>query len=147
MLKVHYLKNLVPTFVVDAPGGGGKISLQPNYIVSQSSKKTVLRNFEGVITSYPEPENYKEDTAEDYFSLVYPDYLNKAAKVGIASIMNDQVQSLIPSDLERMKKREQYQTDPAHSSLKNKREKRDELKEKKFQSQIQKMDGSVKKDE
>ncbi|PFM76986.1 lysine 2,3-aminomutase [Bacillus sp. AFS077874] len=147
MLKVHHLKNLVPTFVVDAPGGGGKISLQPNYIVSQSSKKTVLRNFEGVITSYPEPENYKEDTAEDYFSLVYPDYLNKAAKVGIASIMNDQVQSLIPSDLERMKKREQYQTDPTHSSLKNKREKRDELKEKKFQSQIQKMDGSVKKDE
>ncbi|KQL42134.1 glutamate 2,3-aminomutase [Bacillus sp. FJAT-25509] len=146
-LRGHTSGYAVPTFVVDAPGGGGKISLQPNYIVSQSSKKTVLRNFEGVITSYPEPENYKEDTAEDYFSLVYPDYLNKAAKVGIASIMNDQVQSLIPSDLERMKKREQYQTDPAHSSLKNKREKRDELKEKKFQSQIQKMDGSVKKDE
>ncbi|MFF3022527.1 lysine 2,3-aminomutase [Gottfriedia sp. NPDC057948] len=146
-LRGHTSGYAVPTFVVDAPGGGGKISLQPNYIVSQSSKKTVLRNFEGVITSYPEPENYKEDTAEDYFSLVYPDYLNKAAKVGIASIMNDQVQSLIPSDLERMKKREQYQTDPTHSSLKNKREKRDELKEKKFQSQIQKMDGSVKKDE
>ncbi|PFH84385.1 lysine 2,3-aminomutase [Bacillus sp. AFS088145] len=146
-LRGHTSGYAVPTFVVDAPGGGGKISLQPNYIVSQSSKKTVLRNFEGVITSYPEPENYKEDTAEEYFSLVYPDYLNKAAKVGIASIMNDQVQSLIPSDLERMKKREQYQTDPSHSSLKNKREKRDELKEKKFQSQIQKMDGSVKKDE
>ncbi|PET48072.1 lysine 2,3-aminomutase [Bacillus sp. AFS001701] len=146
-LRGHTSGYAVPTFVVDAPGGGGKISLQPNYLVSQSSKKTVLRNFEGVITSYPEPENYKEDTAEDYFSLVYPDYLNKAAKVGIASIMNDQVQSLIPSDLERMKKREQYQTDPTHSSLKNKREKRDELKEKKFQSQIQKMDGSVKKDE
>jgi lysine 2,3-aminomutase len=146
-LRGHTSGYAVPTFVVDAPGGGGKISLQPNYIVSQSSKKTVLRNFEGVITSYPEPENYKEDTAEDYFSLVYPDYLNKAAKVGIASIMNDQVQSLIPSDLERMKKREQYQTDPTHSSLKNKREKRDELKEKKFQSQIQKMDGSEKKDD
>ncbi|MFF2875777.1 lysine 2,3-aminomutase [Gottfriedia sp. NPDC057991] len=146
-LRGHTSGYAVPTFVVDAPGGGGKISLQPNYIVSQSSKKTVLRNFEGVITSYPEPENYKEDTAEDYFSLVYPDYLNKAAKVGIASIISDQVQSLIPSDLERMKKRELYQTDPTHSSLKNKREKRDELKEKKFQSQIQKMDGSVKKDE
>ncbi|WP_371870372.1 lysine 2,3-aminomutase [Gottfriedia solisilvae] len=146
-LRGHTSGYAVPTFVVDAPGGGGKISLQPNYIVSQSSKKTVLRNFEGVITSYPEPENYTEDTAEDYFSLVYPDYLQKAAKVGIASIMTDQVQSLIPKDLDRMKKREQYQEDPTHSSLKNKREKRDELKEKKFKAQIQKMDGSEKNDE
>ncbi|WP_088070411.1 lysine 2,3-aminomutase [Gottfriedia luciferensis] len=146
-LRGHTSGYAVPTFVVDAPGGGGKISLQPNYIVSQSSKKTVLRNFEGVITSYPEPENYKEDTAEEYFSLIYPNYLNKASKVGIASIMNDTVQSLIPMDLERMKKREQYQDDPAHSSLKNKREKRDELKEKKFKAQIKKMDGSEKGDE
>lgn len=146
-LRGHTSGYAVPTFVVDAPGGGGKISLQPNYIVSHSSKKTVLRNFEGVITSYPEPENYTEDTAEDYFSLVYPDYLQKAAKIGIASIMSDQVQSLIPTDLERMKKREQYQEDPSHSSLKNKREKRDELKEKKFKAQIQKMDGSEKSDD
>jgi len=146
-LRGHTSGYAVPTFVVDAPGGGGKISLQPNYIVSQSSKKTVLRNFEGVITSYPEPEAYTEDTAEDYFSLVYPDYLEKAAKVGIASIMTDKIQSLIPSDLERMKKREQYQEDPTHISLKNKREKRDELKEKKYKAQIQKMDGSEKNDE
>lgn len=146
-LRGHTSGYAVPTFVVDAPGGGGKISLQPNYIVSQSSKKTVLRNFEGVITSYPEPEAYTEDTAEEYFSLIYPDYLQKAAKVGIASIMTDQIQSLIPNDLERMKKREQYQEDPSHSSLKNKREKRDELKEKKYKAQIQKMDGSEKNDE
>lgn len=145
-LRGHTSGYAVPTFVVDAPGGGGKISLQPNYIVSQSSKKTVLRNFEGVITSYPEPETYTEDTAEDYFSLIYPDYLQKAAKVGIASIMNDKVQSLIPTDLDRMKKREQYQEDPTHSSLKNKRDKRDELKEKKYKAQIQKMDGSEKND-
>jgi lysine 2,3-aminomutase len=146
-LRGHTSGYAVPTFVVDAPGGGGKISLQPNYIVSQSSKKTVLRNFEGVITSYPEPEDYTEDTAEEYFSLIYPDYLDKAAKVGIASIMTDKVQSLIPTGLERMKKREQYQEDPTHNSLKNKREKRDELKEKKYKAQIQKMDGSEKNDE
>ena len=42
----------VPTFVVDAPGGGGKIALQPNYLISQSADKVVLRNFEGVITTY-----------------------------------------------------------------------------------------------
>jgi lysine 2,3-aminomutase len=45
----------IPTFVVDAPHGGGKIPLLPNYIVSQSPTHTVLRNFEGMLISYPEP--------------------------------------------------------------------------------------------
>jgi lysine 2,3-aminomutase len=61
------IKNAVPTFVYNAPGGGGKITLQPNYLISQSSEKVVLRNFEGVITSYPEPENYVPGRADDYF--------------------------------------------------------------------------------
>ena len=45
----------IPTFVVDAPLGGGKIPLLPNYILSMSPSHTVLRNFEGMIVSYPEP--------------------------------------------------------------------------------------------
>ncbi len=49
----------VPRFVVDAPGGGGKIPVMPNYIVSWSTNKVVLRNYEGVITTYKEPDNYK----------------------------------------------------------------------------------------
>ena len=47
----------VPTFVVDAPGGGGKIPVMPNYLVSQSDKRVVLRNFEGVLTTYTQPED------------------------------------------------------------------------------------------
>ncbi len=46
----------IPTFVVDAPHGGGKIPLLPNYIISTSPTHTVLRNFEGLIVSYPEPQ-------------------------------------------------------------------------------------------
>ncbi len=49
----------VPTYVIDAPGGGGKIPVMPNYIVSWSTNKTVLRNYEGVITTYQEPADYK----------------------------------------------------------------------------------------
>ena len=49
----------VPKYVVDAPGGGGKIPVMPNYIVSWSADKVVLRNYEGVITTYTEPDNYK----------------------------------------------------------------------------------------
>lgn len=44
----------VPTFVVDAPGGGGKIPLLPNYVVEHNSEKIVLRNYKGVLCEYPE---------------------------------------------------------------------------------------------
>jgi len=45
----------IPLFVVDAPHGGGKIPISPNYIVSMSPTHTVLRNYEGMLVSYPEP--------------------------------------------------------------------------------------------
>lgn len=49
----------VPTYVIDAPDGAGKIPLMPNYLISWSTNKVILRNYEGVITSYQEPECYK----------------------------------------------------------------------------------------
>ena len=47
----------IPSFVVDAPHGGGKIPLLPTYVVGRDAAGTVLRNFEGVITHYPEPSD------------------------------------------------------------------------------------------
>lgn len=60
-LRGHTTGMAVPTFVVDAPGGGGKIPVMPNYILSQSDKRIALRNFEGVITTYTQPENIYSD--------------------------------------------------------------------------------------
>jgi lysine 2,3-aminomutase len=57
-LRGHTSGFAVPTYVVDAPGGGGKIPVSPNYIISWSTNKVVLRNFEGVITTYQEPSSY-----------------------------------------------------------------------------------------
>lgn len=45
----------VPTYVIDAPGGGGKIPVEPSYIISRGKGKVVLRNYEGKIFEYPEP--------------------------------------------------------------------------------------------
>ncbi len=59
-LRGHTSGYAVPTFVVDAPGGGGKIPVMPQYLISQSPGKVVLRNYEGVITTYTEPENLKK---------------------------------------------------------------------------------------
>lgn len=56
-LRGHTTGMAVPTFVVDAPGGGGKIPVMPTYMLSQSDRRFVLRNYEGVITTYTQPEN------------------------------------------------------------------------------------------
>jgi len=55
-LRGHTSGYAVPTFVVDAPGGGGKIPVMPQYLISMSDRKVILRNFEGVISAYTEPE-------------------------------------------------------------------------------------------
>ncbi len=57
-LRGHTSGYAVPTYVVDAPGGGGKIPVNPQYIISQAPGKVVLRNYEGYITTYTEPDDY-----------------------------------------------------------------------------------------
>jgi len=58
-LRGHTSGYAVPTYVVDAPGGGGKIPVMPNYLVSLSDHKIVLRNYEGYVTAYEEPVAYQ----------------------------------------------------------------------------------------
>ncbi len=59
-LRGHTSGLAIPTFVIDAPGGGGKIPILPQYVLSQSEDKIVLRNFEGNIYVYTEPSSEKE---------------------------------------------------------------------------------------
>jgi lysine 2,3-aminomutase len=61
-LRGHTSGYAIPTYVVDAPGGGGKIPVMPQYLISQAPGKVVLRNFEGYITSYDEPNDYTGHT-------------------------------------------------------------------------------------
>lgn len=60
-LRGHTSGFAVPTFVVDAPGGGGKIPVGPNYVISRGPNKVILRNFEGRIATYYEPEDYHDN--------------------------------------------------------------------------------------
>jgi len=54
-LRGHTTGYAVPTFVIDAPGGGGKIPLQSNYVVGRDGDDLVLRNYEGNTYRYPDP--------------------------------------------------------------------------------------------
>jgi len=85
--------------VVDAPGGGGKIPVMPNYIISQGTHKVILRNYEGVITRYNEPETYKHTCKCNVCAG-----LQTATHQGVAALMNNQQLSLTPEGLVRHKR-------------------------------------------
>jgi lysine 2,3-aminomutase len=55
-LRGHTTGYAVPNYVIDAPGGGGKIPLQPNYVVGREGDFLLLRNYEGQTFRYPDPE-------------------------------------------------------------------------------------------
>ena len=100
----------IPKYVIDAPGGGRKIPVMPNYIISWSTNKVVLRNYEGVITSYKEPDNYKSTSCDrncEKCGLQPKLGDEKRAAVGVEKLLieSDEI-SLIPNGNLRMKRRE-----------------------------------------
>ncbi len=54
-LRGHTSGYAVPHYIIDAPGGGGKVPVMPNYLLSLSDERVILRNFEGFITTYEQP--------------------------------------------------------------------------------------------
>ena len=59
-LRGHTTGFGVPTYIIDAIGGGGKTPVFPNYVISQAPGQVILRNYEGVISKYTEPDDYVE---------------------------------------------------------------------------------------
>jgi len=53
-LRGHTTGYAVPTYVIDAPGGGGKVPVSPEYVLSRNKDRVVIRNYEGRIFEYPE---------------------------------------------------------------------------------------------
>jgi lysine 2,3-aminomutase len=114
-LRGHTTGFAVPTYVIDAPGGGGKIPVMPNYIVSWSTNKVILRNFEGVITTYNEPDNYEHNfcdlnCADCNLQLKLDSAIEKKS-VGVSGLLSDYDKeiTLTPTNLKRMKKRKNYE--------------------------------------
>ena len=93
-LRGHTSGYSVPTYVVDAPGGGGKIPVAPNYVLSHSPEKLILRNFEGYIAAYSEPTDY---TGPDM--LVPTDWQRKEpGQSGIFGLMEGERISIEPKE-------------------------------------------------
>ena len=95
-LRGHTSGYAVPTFVVDAPGGGGKTPVMPQYVISQTPNKVILRNYEGVITTYTEP------SAQEPLQCSYEDCLNTDYHYeGVAGIGQGDRMTMEPAGLIR----------------------------------------------
>ena len=105
-LRGHTSGFSVPTFILDAPGGGGKVPLAPQYLISMSDKRVVLRNYEGGTFSYPEPK--------DRVSVCPPtcnmceDYSKVESKEGVAGVLSGRKMCLIPEGSLRAARRKSY---------------------------------------
>ena len=99
-LRGHTSGFAVPTYVVDAPGGGGKIPLNPNYLISYSDHKVVLRNYEGFITTYEEPVDYEPIDPE----LVAPfiDETLEPGQSGVFGLLEGEAMSLKPEGFDAL---------------------------------------------
>jgi len=99
-LRGHTSGMAVPTFVVDAPGGGGKTPVMPNYLISMNDKRVVLRNYEGVVTTYTEPSGYVSN--HDNCQFCGDDQYKPID--GVAKLLNGGKLTLEPANLMRTRR-------------------------------------------
>ncbi len=100
-LRGHTSGMAVPTFVVDAPGGGGKTPVMPNYLISMNDRRVVLRNYEGVITTYTEPSGYVSNHDNCWYC---GDDQYKPID-GVAKLLNGEKLTLEPANLMRTRRK------------------------------------------
>ena len=92
-LRGHLSGLAIPTYCVDAPHGGGKIPLLPNYLVSASDDCVVLRNYEGMLVRYQ---------AEDKDPTI-----RATANRGVSQLIQGTKTAIVPKESERLERRRQ----------------------------------------
>ncbi len=94
-LRGHMSGIGIPTYVIDAPHGGGKIPILPNYVLSMGEDAVVLRNYEGLIIRYQAED--KASTAESTKTR------------GVSALLQGDKTALMPEGNERMARRRKLQ--------------------------------------
>jgi len=99
-LRGHTSGFAVPTFVIDAPGGGGKVPLMPQYVISQTGNRVVLRNFEGFITTYTEPADYRPH--DPSICPECRDRKEEGGQEGVAGLLAGDRMAILPEGFDQM---------------------------------------------
>jgi len=101
-LRGHTSGLAVPVFSIDGLDGAGKVPLGPNYVVSQSTKRWVLRNYEGVVFNSDQPENYLYEAPSHVERFVSGDGRPSVAEI----LSGDTLTNLTPAGNVRVERRE-----------------------------------------
>jgi lysine 2,3-aminomutase len=114
LLRGHTSGLAVPTYVIDAPGGGGKIPVGPNYVLAMGDGQVILRNYEGVIARYTEPKRAMTDGASQ--GGLNADGIcpicgtrHEDLGTGLGMLFSGQADSLEPRGLARATRRDGHQ--------------------------------------
>ena len=100
-LRGHTSGYAVPMYMIDAPGGGGKIPVMPNYLLSMSDHKVVLRNFEGYIATYEEPLDYSPADAAKYLGEKRPE----PGQSGLSGLLDGEQMFIKPEGFDEIHER------------------------------------------
>lgn len=93
-LRGHTSGFAIPTYVIDAPEGGGKVPILPNYLLSMSDKQVIVRNYEGFICSYAQPSEYQ---AHDPATCVYcQNCRDEYGQEGVAGLLTGRETAIAP---------------------------------------------------
>lgn len=69
-LRGHTTGYGIPQYVIDGPGGGGKIPINPEYILSRQPGRIILRNYENEVFEYPDPQPIPQQVMEELYSQI-----------------------------------------------------------------------------
>jgi len=97
-LRGHTSGYAVPQYIIDAPGGGGKIPVMPNYLLSMSDHKVILRNYEGYVTTYEEPTDYVPSDAAKFKGLKRPE----PGQTGLTGLLDGEQMFIKPEGFDQM---------------------------------------------
>ncbi len=102
-LRGHTSGFAVPTFTIDAPEGGGKVPVLPNYLISMSENKVIVRNYEGFISTYTQPSNYQR---HDPRTCPYCQArLGEGGQAGVAGLLAGQSSNIKPEHWDEVHER------------------------------------------
>jgi lysine 2,3-aminomutase len=102
-LRGHTSGYAVPTYVIDAPGGGGKIPVMPNYVISQSVDRVVVRNYEGYMSAYTQPEIYTRHDASTCSAC--RQRRSESGQEGVSALLAGERLAIQPEGFERTHQR------------------------------------------
>jgi len=103
-LRGHTSGYAIPTYCIDAPAGGGKIPILPNYLLSMSESRVIVRNYEGFISTYTQPTDYQ---SHDPRTCLYcQSRHSEGSQDGVAGLLSGERLAIAPEGWEQVHHRQ-----------------------------------------